>query len=53
MQAFPSLDELLLNPVIAAAVVVAGVNVISYALGVKPNWLAVRCRWPTWWVATS
>ena len=41
MQAFPSLDELLLNPVVAAAVVVAIVNVVSYAAGVKPNWLAV------------
>jgi hypothetical protein len=41
MQAFPSLDELLLNPVVGAAVVVAGVNVVSYAIGVKPNWLAV------------
>ena len=41
MQTFPSLDELLLNPVVAAAVVVAAVNVISYAAGVKPNWLAV------------
>lgn len=42
MEAFPSLDELLLNPVVAAAVVVAAVNVISYAAGgVKPTWLAV------------
>ena len=41
MQAFPGLDELLLNPVVAAAVVVALVNVISYAIGIKPNWLAV------------
>lgn len=41
MQAFPDLDELLLNPVVAAAVVVAIVNVVSYAAGVKPNWLAV------------
>lgn len=41
MQAFPSLDELLLNPVVAAAVVVVIVNVICYAMSVKPNWLAV------------
>ncbi len=42
MQTFPSLDELLLNPVVAAAAVVAAVNVISYAAGgVKPTWLAV------------
>ena len=41
MQAFPSLDELVLNPAVAAAAVVAVVNVISYAAGVKPNWLAV------------
>ena len=41
MQGFPSLDELLLNPVVAAAAVVAVVNVISYAAGVKPNWLAL------------
>jgi hypothetical protein len=42
MEAFPSLDELLLNPVVAAAAVVAAVNVISYAAGgVKPTWLAV------------
>ena len=41
MQVFPSLDELLLNPVVAAAAVVAIVNVIAYAAGVKPNWLAV------------
>mgnify|MGYP000961311893 CR=1 FL=1 len=41
MQAFPTLDELLLNPVTAAAAVVIVVNVISYALGTKPSWLAV------------
>jgi len=42
MEAFPSLDELLLNPVVAAAAVVAAVNVISYAAGgIKPTWLAV------------
>jgi hypothetical protein len=42
MEAFPSLDELLLNPVVAAAAGVAAVNVISYAAGgVKPTWLAV------------
>ena len=42
MEAFPSLDELLLNPVVAAAAVVAAVNVISYAVGgVKPTWLAL------------
>jgi hypothetical protein len=42
MEAFPSLDELLLNPVVAAAAVVAAVNVISYAAGgVKPTWLAL------------
>ena len=32
---------LLVNPVMAATVVVAIVNVICYAAGVKPNWLAV------------
>ena len=37
----PPIDELLLNPVLAAAVVVVLVNVISYALGIKPNWLAI------------
>ena len=37
----PPIDELLLNPASAAAVVVILVNVISYALGAKPNWLAV------------
>jgi hypothetical protein len=42
MEAFPSLDELLLNPVVAAAAVVAAVNVVSYAAGgVKPSWLAL------------
>jgi hypothetical protein len=42
MQTFPNLDELLLNPVVAAAAVVAAVNVLSYAAGgVKPTWLAV------------
>ena len=42
MEVFPSLDELLLNPVVAAAAVVAAVNVISYAAGgIKPTWLAV------------
>jgi hypothetical protein len=42
MEAFPSLDELLLNPVVAAAAVVAAVNVISYAAGgVKHSWLAL------------
>ena len=42
MQTFPSLDELLLNPVVAAAAVVAAVNVISYAAGgIKPTWLSV------------
>jgi ABC-type amino acid transport system permease subunit len=41
MQVFPCLDELLLNPVVAAAAVVAIVNVIAYAAGVRPNWLAV------------
>jgi len=42
MEAFPSLDELLLNPVVAAAAVVAAVNVVSYAAGgVKPTWLAL------------
>lgn len=42
MQTFPNLDELLLNPAVAAAAVVAAVNVISYAAGgVKPTWLAV------------
>lgn len=40
MEAFPSLDELLMNPVVAAAVIVVAVNAISYALGVKPNWLS-------------
>lgn len=38
---FPPIDELLLNPVVAAAVVVIAVNVLSYALGVKPTWLAI------------
>lgn len=37
----PPIDELLLNPASAAAVVVVLVNVISYAANVKPNWLAV------------
>ena len=37
----PPIDELLLNPALAAAVVVILVNVISYAIGVKPNWLAI------------
>lgn len=37
----PPIDDLLLNPASAAAVVVVLVNVISYAAGVKPNWLAV------------
>ena len=42
MQTFPSLEELVLNPAVAAAAVVAAVNVISYAAGgVKPTWLAV------------
>ena len=41
MQAFPSIEELLMNPVAAAAVVVVAVNAISYALGVKPNWLSI------------
>ncbi|MBE2234705.1 MAG: hypothetical protein IAE85_14525 [Anaerolinea sp.] len=42
MQTFPSLDELLLNPAVAAAAVVAAVNVLSYAAGgVKPTWLAL------------
>jgi hypothetical protein len=42
MEAFPNLDELLLNPVVASAAVVAVVNVLSYAAGgVKPTWLAV------------
>ena len=42
MEAFPSLDELLLNPVVASAALVAVVNVFSYAAGgVKPTWLAV------------
>lgn len=42
MQTFPSLEELLLNPAVAAAAVVAIVNVISYAMGgMKPAWLAV------------
>ena len=42
MEAFPNLDELLLNPVVAAAAVVAAVNVVSYAAGgVKPTWLAL------------
>ena len=42
MQTFPNLDELMLNPVVAAAAVVAIVNVLSYAAGgVKPTWLAV------------
>lgn len=39
--AFPPIDELLLNPVVAAAVVVVAVNVISYALSFKPTWLAL------------
>ena len=42
MQTLPNLDELLLNPVVAAAAVVAIVNVMSYAAGgAKPTWLAV------------
>ena len=42
MEAFPNLDELLLNPAVAAAAVVAAVNVFSYAAGgVKPTWLAL------------
>ena len=39
--AFPAIDELLLNPVVAAAVIVIAVNVISYALSFKPTWLAI------------
>ena len=38
---FPAIDELLLNPVVAAAVIVIAVNVISYALSFKPTWLAI------------
>jgi hypothetical protein len=42
MEAFPSLDELLLNPVVAAAAVVAALNVLNYAAGrIKPTWLAL------------
>ena len=41
MQTFPNLDELLLNPAVAAAAVVAIVNVLSYASREQPTWLAV------------
>jgi hypothetical protein len=39
---FPSISELLLNPLVAAAAVALIVNVISYAMGGEnPSWLAV------------
>jgi hypothetical protein len=39
---FPNLDELLLNPAVASAVVVAIVTVISQATGgIKPTWLSL------------
>jgi hypothetical protein len=41
MQTFPSLEELLLNPAVAAAAVVAVTNVLSYATGDRPTWLAL------------
>jgi hypothetical protein len=39
---FPSISELLVNPLVAAAAVALIVNVISYAAGGKnPSWLAI------------
>jgi len=39
---FPSISELLLNPLVAAAAVALIVNVISFSVGGKnPSWLAI------------
>lgn len=41
METFPSLSELLVNPVVASAVVVIIVNVLQYAFKLNANWLAI------------
>lgn len=41
MQTFPTLDGLLLNPAVAAPVVVLIVNTICYATGRQPTWLSL------------
>ena len=41
MTEFPSMQDLLTNPVIAAAVIVIIVNALAAAFGKKPTWMAL------------